>query len=141
VDKETSDINGTILESSVDRDREIYETTLRNFEVARENLPDTQLSSEAMAVRFYEGCTYALARHGTDEEKLQRQIRAAGCFREASRLGDMMDAPENTDSANRLAYDRFLVVALHARYNLIVLEHRKIVGGQDRATTERLRSV
>lgn len=141
MDKEMSDINGTILQSSVDRDKEVYETTLRNFEVARENLPDTQLSSEAAAVRFYEGCAYALARHGTDQEKMQRQIRAADCFQEASRLGDMMDTPESTDSANRLAYDRFLVVALHARYNLIVLEHRKIVGGQDRTATEMLRSV
>jgi hypothetical protein len=141
MEKETSDINGSILQSSVDRDREVYETTLRNFEVARENLPDTQLSSEAAAVRFYEGCAYSLARHGSGEEKLQRQIRAADCFREASRLGDMMDAADNTGSANGLAYDRFLVVALHARYNLIVLDHRKIVGGLEQATTEKLKSV
>ena len=139
--KETSDINGTILQFSVDRDREVYETTLRNFEVARENLPDTQLSPEAAAVRFYEGCAYSLTRHGTDPEKVQRQIRAADCFREASRLGDMTGAPDNTGSANGLAYDRFLVVALHARYNLIVLEHRKIVGRPNRATTEELKSV
>jgi hypothetical protein len=141
MDKETADINGAILQSSVDRDREVYETTLRNFEVARENLPDTQLSSEAAAVRFYEGCAYSLARHGTIEEKRQRTIRASDCFKEASRLGEIVDVRNKRERASGFVYDRFLVVALHARYNLIVLEHRKVVGGPDRATTANLSSV
>ena len=53
----------------------------------------------------------------------------------------MTDASDNAGSPNGLAYDRFLVVALHARYNLIVLDHRKMVGAGDQSTAESLKSV
>jgi hypothetical protein len=45
----------------VNRRQELRDTILRNFEIARLNLRDTQLSPEAALITFYEGVALSLS--------------------------------------------------------------------------------
>jgi hypothetical protein len=109
---------------SRERDEELLDTLLRSFEVARQNLRDTQLSPDTALIYYYEAAALSLRRENTQGHYPQREADARRAFEATSTLGDVLHA-----SASQLLElsdedDKFIVLSFHARYNLIVLDHR-----------------
>jgi hypothetical protein len=108
---------------------------LRNFEVARLNLRDTQVSPEAALIGFYEGVTLSLSRqdHDTnaqssldsdapDLENALRHLQIAG------KLVDYADslAMVKSGSPNKESLKGFWAVGFSAIFNSVVIKHRQL---------------
>jgi len=132
----------TLQSETRERDEELLNTVLRSFEVARQNLRDTQLSPDTVLVYYYEAAALALRRDTSKTGRADREDDAKRYFEIASTLGNVLQAFQSKLLDLSDEDDKFIVLSFHARYNLIVLEHRQVESqSPGQAAAPRLRTV
>jgi hypothetical protein len=116
------------------RRRELCDTILRNFEVARLNLRDTQVSPEAALIGFYEGVTLSIspqdhnrnAQSSFDSDGLDLE-NALGRLQNAGKLVEYADSLAMVKSglSCKESLKGFWAVGFSARFNSVVIKHRQ----------------
>jgi len=143
----------TLGDEVINRRRELRDTILRNFEIARLNLRDTQLSPEAALITFYEGVALSLSTvmdlgdppaHVPNDATADGFYIALHRFETAAKLVEFADGLllvkglDKSGSGDLLT--KFWTVGFHAQYNAIVLKHRQIEGIDVNDQNTRLRA-
>jgi hypothetical protein len=129
----------TLADEVINRQRELRDAVLRNFEIARLNLRDTQLSPEAALIAFYEGVALSLSTivdQGKPEPSVPNDTTADRFdlalhrFETAGKLVEFADGLLLVKGIAKSGSDdlltKYWTVGFHARYNAIVLRHRRI---------------
>ena len=142
MNKDTNDVSvdspSAVRVEVANRRQQLCNTILRNFEVARLNVRDTQISPDAALIDFYEGATLSIplpsqdtAERPSPHPKGERDLSAAlGRLRSAERLFQYADGIAALEQPvvgnNRELLIAFWTVAFHAKFNAIVLDHRQV---------------